>query len=147
MFNKSETDNLSRILAIDYGAKRIGLALCDPLKTFAYPYTTILNNDSTFKELKKIITEQGIQKIILGNPLREDGQVSWMLKPILDFKSKLEKDFCLEVILVDESYSSSTAQEKIIASVPKKSKRRDKGLIDKNAAAVILQEYLLENEQ
>ncbi|MDP3683868.1 MAG: Holliday junction resolvase RuvX [Ignavibacteria bacterium] len=146
MFNKSEHDNLSRILAIDYGAKRIGLALCDPLKTFAYPYATIMNDDSTFKELKKIITEQGIEKIILGNPLREDGQVSRMLKPILDFKTKLEKDFSLEVILVDESYSSSTAQERIIASVPKKSKRREKGLIDKNAAAVILQEYLLENE-
>jgi len=145
MFNKSEHDNLSRILAIDYGAKRIGLALCDPLKTFAYPYATIPNNDSTFKELKNIITEQGIEKIILGNPLREDGLVSRMLKPILDFKIKLEKDFSLEVILVDESYSSSTAQERIIASVPKKSKRREKGLIDKNAAAVILQEYLLEN--
>lgn len=145
MFNKSEHDNLSRILAIDYGAKRIGLALCDPLKTFAYPYATIPNNDSTFKELKNIITEQGIEKIILGNPLREDGLVSRMLKPILDFKTKLEKDFSLEVILVDESYSSSTAQERIIASVPKKSKRREKGLIDKNAAAVILQEYLLEN--
>lgn len=145
MFNKSEHDNLSRILAIDYGAKRIGLALCDPLKTFAYPYATIPNDDSTYKELKKIITEQGIEKIILGNPLREDGQVSRMLKPILDFKTKLERDFSLEVILVDESYSSSTAQERIIASVPKKSKRREKGLIDKNAAAVILQEYLLEN--
>ena len=145
MFNKSVSDNLSRILAIDYGAKRIGLALCDPLKTFAYPYTTIPNDDLTFKELKKIISEQGIEKIILGNPLREDGLVSRMLKPILDFKTKLEKDFSLEVILVDESYSSSTAQERIIASVPKKSKRREKGLIDKNAAAVILQEYLLEN--
>ena len=145
MFNKSVHDNFSRILAIDFGAKRIGLALCDPLKTFAYPYATISNDDSTFKELKKIITEQGIEKIILGNPLREDGQVSRMLKPILDFKTKLEKDFSLEVILVDESYSSSTAQERIIASVPKKSKRREKGLIDKNAAAVILQEYLLEN--
>lgn len=147
MSNKLESENLSRILAIDYGAKRIGLALCDPLKTFAYPYTTILNGDTTFRELKKIISEQEIEKIIMGNPLREDGQVSRMLKPILDFKSKLEKNFPLEVILVDESYSSSTAQERIIASVPKKSKRREKGLIDKNAAAVILQEYLLENEQ
>lgn len=147
MSNKLESENLSRILAIDYGAKRIGLALCDPLKTFAYPYTTILNDDTTFRELKKIISEQEIEKIIMGNPLREDGQVSRMLKPILDFKSKLEKNFSLEVILVDESYSSSTAQERIIASVPKKSKRREKGLIDKNAAAVILQEYLLENEQ
>lgn len=146
MSNKSENEKLSRILAIDFGAKRIGLALCDPLKTFAYPYVTIPNNDIVFKELKKIVIDQEVEKIILGNPLREDGQVSKMLKPIMEFKTNLEKDLALEVILVDESYSSSTAQERIITAVPKKSKRREKGLIDRNAAAVILQEYLLENE-
>lgn len=146
MYNKNEDGKLSRILAIDFGVKRIGLALCDPLKTFAYPFATIQNNDSVYKELQKIVYEQEVDKVILGNPLREDGQVSRMLKPIMEFKAKLEKDLAIEVILVDESYSSSTAQERIIASVPKKSKRKEKGLVDRNAAAVFLQEYLLENE-
>jgi len=144
MCNKSETETLSRILAIDYGAKRIGLALCDPLKTFAYPYLTLPNDHHFMEELKKIVREQGVEKIILGNPLREDGQVSRMTEPILKFKLKLEQLFALEVILVDESFSSSLAQERILVTVPKKSKRREKGLIDKNAAAIILQEYLLE---
>ncbi|MFA6598254.1 MAG: Holliday junction resolvase RuvX [Ignavibacteriaceae bacterium] len=144
MCNKSGTEKLSRILAIDYGAKRIGLALCDPLKTFAYPYLTLSNDHTFIEELKKIIREQEVEKIILGNPLREDGQVSRMLEPIMKFKTKLEQLFSLEVILVDESYSSSLAQERILVTVPKKSKRREKGLVDRNAAAIILQEYLME---
>lgn len=144
MFSKPGSEKLSRILAIDYGAKRIGLALCDPLKTFAYPFLTLSNDNSFFEELKKIVREQEVEKIILGNPLREDGQVSKMSGQIMKFKIKLEQLFTLEVILVDESYSSSLAQERILVTVPKKSKRREKGLIDRNAAAIILQEYLVE---
>jgi len=144
MCSKTESEKLTRILAIDYGVKRIGLALCDPLKTFAYPFLTLKNDDSFLAALKKIIREQEVEKIILGNPLREDGQVSKMAGPIMKFKTKLEQLFSIEVILVDESYSSSLAQERILITVPKKSKRREKGLIDKNAAAVILQDYLLE---
>ncbi len=144
MYSKTESEKLSRILAIDYGAKRIGLALCDPLKTFAYPFLTLLNDSSFFVELKKIVREQEVEKIILGNPLREDGQTSIMTEKIMKFKTKLEQLFALEVILVDESYSSSLAQERILVTVPKKSKRREKGLVDRNAAAIILQEYLVE---
>lgn len=144
MFSKTGSEKLSRILAIDYGAKRIGLALCDPLKTFAYPFLTLPNDSRFFEELKKIVREQEVEKIILGNPLREDGQVSKMSGQIMKFKIKLEHLFSLEVILVDESYSSSLAQERILVTVPKKSKRREKGLIDRNAAAIILQEYLVE---
>jgi len=145
MSSNSEAQKLSRILAIDYGMKRIGLALCDPMKTFAYPYQTILNNHLLFAELKKIISEQEVEKIILGNPIREDGKLSSMTDPIMKFKTELEKSFGLEVILVDESLSSSMAQERILLTVPKKSKRKEKGLIDMNAAAIILQEYLEAN--
>jgi putative Holliday junction resolvase len=59
-----------------------------------------------------------------------------------EFKKKLELKTKLEVILVDERYSSMIAKEKVLESVPKKSKRRDKGILDQNSAAVILQEYL-----
>jgi putative Holliday junction resolvase len=144
MYNNTESEKFSRILAIDYGAKRIGLALCDPLKTFAYPFLTLSNDRLFFEALKKIIREQDVEKIILGNPLREDGQTSIMSEKIVKFKTKLEQLFSLEVILVDESYSSSLAQERILVAVPKKSKRREKGLVDRNAAAIILQEYLAE---
>ena len=137
-----DENEYTRILAIDYGAKRIGLALSDPLLTFAYPYKTILNNDKTWKELENLVKEKNIQKIILGFPYREDGKKTFLSDVIQKFKQSLEKRFKIEVILWDERYTSSIANDMMIESVNKKSKRRDKGIIDRNAAAIILQEFL-----
>jgi putative Holliday junction resolvase len=140
-----ENDSLSRIMAIDYGTRRIGLALTDPLFTFAYPFKTLPNDSSFFNELRKIINEQNILKIILGYPLKESGESSSITEEVLKFKKKLENAFKLEVVLKDERYTSSIAKEIINKTVTKKSKRRDKGLIDKSSAAIILQDYLDEN--
>lgn len=134
--------NLSRILAIDYGTKRIGLALTDPLLTFAYPFETIINNKSVWEQLKIIIEEKNISKIILGYPTREDGKDSKLIPEINKFKEKLTKNFKIEVILWDEMYTSKIAESRIIKTVKKKKNRKDKGLIDSNAAAIMLQEYL-----
>jgi putative Holliday junction resolvase len=82
--------NLSRFLAIDYGSKRIGLALTDPLFTFAYPFKTIENNNRAWEELLKIIKEKNIVKIILGDPTNEDGTASKFSGVIKEFKKKLE---------------------------------------------------------
>ncbi len=141
----TESENLKRLLAIDYGTKRIGLALCDPLMTFAYPYKTILNSNKVWSELLKIIKEQNVSSIILGYPLKEDGEPGAITKDVLNFKKILEEKFKIEVILRDERYTSSVALEQIKESVTKKSRRMDKGLIDRNAASVILQDYLNEN--
>lgn len=135
-------ESFKRILSIDFGLKRIGLALSDPLLTFAYPFKTILNDANTFKELAKIINEQGINKIILGYPLKESGQPSSLTGEVLKFKQKLEVNFHIEVLLQDERYSSSLASDIIAKSVAKKSKRRDKSLVDMGSAAIILQDYL-----
>ncbi len=133
---------INRILAIDYGAKRIGLALSDPMLTFAYAFKTLNNDSNLFKNLKLIISEKNIVKIILGLPYQDDGNLSSNANDILKFKLKLETDFKIEVILRDESYTSEIAKSLILQSVTKKSKRRDKGLVDRNSAAIILQEYL-----
>lgn len=134
--------NYKRIAAIDYGEKRIGIALTDQLQTFAYPYKTLINNYSIWKELQKIITEMEIEKIILGYPLKESGEESRITINVKTFNVELKKIFKGEIILLDERYSSSIAEERILESVNKKSKRREKGLIDRNAAAVILESYL-----
>ncbi|OIP63015.1 MAG: hypothetical protein AUK34_02485 [Ignavibacteria bacterium CG2_30_36_16] len=136
------TPQFKRILSIDFGLKRIGLALTDPLKTFAYPFETISNDKNLWTKLSKVIQLQEIEKIVLGYPTKEDGSNSHITKNVLNFKTSLEKKFQLEVILWDERYSSSIAQEIIIQTVNKKSRRREKGLVDRGAAAVILQEYL-----
>ena len=134
----------ARILALDYGAKRIGIALSDPLLTFAYPHITIANDEKTWKELDKLIAEKNVSKIILGYPFREDGKEPMLSPNINKFKTDLVKRYNLEVILWDERYTSSIATEMMILSNNKKSKRKDKGIIDRNAAAIILQEYLNE---
>jgi len=138
----SDILNLKRILAIDYGKKRIGLALTDPLLTFAYPFETIQNNKSVLVQLKKIIEEKNIIKIILGYPSREDGKVSRLIPEINNFKDKLFKNFKIEVVLWDEMYTSKMAEKIVVDSYKKKKKGKDKGLVDRNAAAIMLQEYL-----
>jgi putative Holliday junction resolvase len=135
-------DTLNRFLSIDFGLKRIGLALSDPLFTFAYPFKTIRNDGSMWNEVLKIIKEKNVSKIILGNPSNEDGTASKFSGEVEEFKKKLESKTNLEVILFNERYSSMIAKEKVLESVSKKSKRRDKGLLDRNSAAVILQDYL-----
>ncbi len=139
---KVNTSEEGRILAIDYGLKRIGLALGDPLNIFAYPFKTLTNDKNFWEKLGKIIVEKKVVKILLGYPYNENGRKSDLTGTIEKFAEELKKKFNKEIILWDERYTSAIAQEKILESVPKKSKRRDKGLLDQNSAAIILQEYL-----
>ena len=134
-------------MGIDFGLKRIGLALTDPLLTFSYPYKTISNDNSLWDNLKSVIEENNVNKIILGFPKKSSRPDKDITKNVLEFKDKLNIKFNMEVILWDESYTSEMAKQIVIKSVVKKSKRRDKGLIDQNSAAIILQEYLDEERR
>lgn len=131
-----------RLLAIDYGLKRIGLALSDPLGIFAYPFNVISNDETLWPNLEKIIRDNGVYKIVLGLPYRENGEKSHITDNVLEFKTELENKTKLPVILWDETYSSQKAMANIIEGGVKKKKRRDKTLLDKGAAAVILSEYM-----
>lgn len=131
-----------RILAIDFGTKRIGLAITDPLKMFAIPFDTLPNNISTITEIIKIINEKNVKQIILGYPVKESGEETSISPLINKFKKELENKTGIQIQLVDERYSSDIASKRILESVKSKKKRRDKSLIDKNAAAVILEDYL-----
>ena len=129
-------------MGIDFGEKRIGISLSDPLQTFAYPYKTIQNDHSLFKNLSDIIHEKNIVKVILGLPsskFKSSAAISDLVKKL---KSQIESSFKIDVILWDEEYSSVLAKAKVIESVTKKSKRKNKELIDQHSAAIILQEYL-----
>lgn len=131
-----------RILAIDFGTKRIGLAITDPLKMFAIPFDTLPNNISTITAIIKIINEKNVKQIILGYPVKESGEETSISPLINKFKKELENKTGIQIQLVDERYSSDIASKRILESVKSKKKRRDKSLIDKNAAAVILEDYL-----
>jgi len=131
-----------RLIAIDYGEKRIGIAITDPLNIFVYPLVTLSNDSKYFSVFKKIIEDYHVVKIILGYPLKENGEESVTSKAVLKFKEELEGKINLPVELMDERYSSEIAKQRMLESVVSKKKRRDKSLLDKNAAAIILEDYL-----
>lgn len=132
----------SRYLAIDYGEKRIGLALTDPMKILASPFMTIENNNTLLPRLYEIMKEKQVSKVILGIPFCDDGSETALVPKIRKLKNQIEHQTRIEVILIDERYSSSIAEERIRSTIAKKSKRRQKSLVDMNAAAIILEDYL-----
>jgi putative Holliday junction resolvase len=138
-------DTSERVLSIDYGERRIGLAITDPLKIFAIPLTTLENNSMFWQEFSKLLKKYNVIKIVLGYPLKEDGTKSRSTLAVEKFEEELKNKIKLPITLIDERYSSSIAQEQIIESVKSKKKRRNKALVDMNAAAIILNDYLNEN--
>lgn len=137
-----QVNNESRVMGIDYGEKRIGIALSDPLLTFAYPFTTLLNDQLIIKNLFQIVKEKNVTKIILGLPSDRFKSSKELADKIHIFKKGLEEEINIEVIFWDEEFSSLLAQERVNESVTKKSARRKKDLLDRHSAAIILQEYL-----
>lgn len=135
-------DNSERILAIDYGEKRIGIAITDPLKMFSIPLVTLKNDSTLWLEIKKIISQYNIIYAVIGYPYKEDGSKTEIIKLIEKFAEDFKKKFKISFEFIDERYSSAIAWEQIVKSVPSRKKRRDKALIDRNAAAVILEDYL-----
>lgn len=135
-------ENLPRIMSMDFGLKRIGIALSDPLKKFAFPYITIPNDARLFENLKKIIEEKNVEKIILGIPDESPGSEKSVYNNILEFKKNLMHHFNIEIILWNETHTSKIAERRIIQTVKSRKKRQDKGLIDMHSAAIILSEFL-----
>lgn len=129
-------------MAIDYGEVRIGIALSDPLLTFAYPFTTLNNDKSLLKNLKEIVNEKQISLIILGLPSSLKTASAKIASKVKEFGEVLKNELKLEIIFWDEEYTSIIAEQRIKETVTGQKKRRNKGLIDQNAAAIILQEYL-----
>jgi len=129
-------------MGIDFGEKRIGIALSDPLLIFGYPFTTLQNDLTFMNNLSKIIREKNIAKVILGLPSSKFKSSAELSKKVQTLKLEIESKFKIEIILWDEEYTSAIAKTRVIESVTKKSKRKNKDLLDKHSAAIILQEYL-----
>jgi len=135
---------IKRILGIDYGDKRIGIAITDPLCIFVYPLTTLDNDDKLLEKIEKIIKEYCVETIVIGYPYKEDGSKWQVTENIEKFYDEMKRKFNLTIEFYDERYSSELAKNRVVESVTKRSKRREKGVIDRNAAAIILEDYLKE---
>ncbi|MCC6549597.1 MAG: Holliday junction resolvase RuvX [Ignavibacteriaceae bacterium] len=129
-----------RILAADFGHVRVGLALSDPMKIIASPLTTLKNSDGFLAELRKIIISEGVKTVVLGDPGEKPSNRE-IREKILKFKVQLES-MGMEVVLWDETYTSEMAKQMVLETVKSRKKRQNKGLVDMNAAVIILQEYL-----
>lgn len=133
-----------RILALDVGDKRVGVAVNDPMGWHkAQPLKLVLRSD-ILKELPKMIEEYNIKKIIVGIPKNEDESLSEQGKKIMHFVRKLEKTVSVPLITWDETLTSLEA-EKILIEADVSRKKRKKS-IDKLAATLILQSYLNHEE-
>jgi putative Holliday junction resolvase len=132
---------VGRYLGIDNGEKRVGLALSDPLKIIATPFRTLLvhNTNQVIRELDKIIDEQDVELIVVGNPLGMKGQQTVQTKRVMEFTDKL-RDIGYKVMLEDERLSSVSAKRIMIEQEIKTGYNKE--LIDQTAAAIILQQFL-----
>ena len=133
---------MSRILAIDYGLKRTGLAVTDPLKIIATGLTTV-ESKQLISFLKNYFNKEGVELIIIGEPKNLDDSDTHATQLVRNIIKELEKNFPLiPVKTVDERFTSKMASRAMIEMGLKKKKRRDKALVDEIAAAIMLQEYL-----
>jgi len=136
---------MGRILAIDFGLKRTGIAVTDPLKIIASALATVPTAEA-IDYLTRYCAGEEVEKIIVGLPLHADGNPAQIAPQADAFAEKLQKLFPDKPVLrQDERYTSNEAKRIILASGAKKQKRRDKALVDKVAAALILEQYMQEN--
>ena len=137
----------SRLVGIDVGKKRIGIAQTDLLKTISSPVGTF-PPELIIKELQKIASQAPVDAFIIGWPLNTEGEEGPATQMVQEFINRLKKNFPqIPIIKVDERYTSNKARDVLIhAGLPKK-KRQQKDRVDRIAAALILQKYLEENDE
>ena len=130
------------MLGIDYGDRRIGLAISDPLLIIAKPLKIIdrKKTKNYYREILAVTTEYNIKKIVVGIPLKLNGEHTFQTKVVYEFINQLSPIFDNEIITIDERLSSLSAKHYLIQQGIKTG--HNKGRIDELSAAIILQEYL-----
>ena len=133
---------MSRILAIDFGTKRIGLAVTDPLQIIASPLDTIPNKD-ILTYLKAYFQKEEVDKLIVGMPKNLQNQDTHSTDNVRKFILKLAESFpTIEIITIDERFTSKMAFQTMIDGGLKKKDRQNKETVDKLSATIILQSYM-----
>ncbi len=133
---------MARIMAIDYGIKRCGIAVTDPLQICAFGLDTVSSNELILF-IKEYMESDEVSTLVVGEPKQRDNTPSAIESQIQSFLTKLKHEFpLLEVTRFDERYTSKMAQQSLIASRAPKKVRQKKELIDKLSATLILQGYL-----
>ncbi|MBE9665121.1 Holliday junction resolvase RuvX [Mucilaginibacter boryungensis] len=133
---------MARLMAFDYGTKRIGIAVTDPLQIIATGLDTIHPND-IIAYLKKYMQTEQIERFIVGEPKQMDNTPSQSAQHVKGFVNLLKKQFPdIHISMLDERFTSKMASAAILASGRNKKDRQDKGLVDTVSATILLQSYM-----
>jgi len=133
---------MPRILAIDYGLKRTGLAVSDPLQIIASALTTV-ETPQLFKFLKEYFIKEEVELILIGEPKNLDDSDTHATPLVKKAIERLKKEFpAIPVKTVDERFTSKMASRAMIDMGMKKKQRQEKGMVDQIAATMMLQEYM-----
>lgn len=131
-----------RLLGIDFGLKRTGIAVSDENNIIASGLTTV-NTAELMDFLKKLVSEKNIGTLVLGEPKRLNMEDSHSSANVRLFKEALEKEFpSLQIVLMDERFTSKMAMQSLVMGGVSKKKRQNKELIDEVSATIILQSYM-----
>ncbi|NMC66697.1 MAG: Holliday junction resolvase RuvX [Spirochaetales bacterium] len=138
----------TRILCIDWGKKKLGLAISDPFNSYAIPLKPLINNDNIYREIIKTLKEYRINLIVIGYPLLENNQETKMCKIIKDFSEILKNELIkekisTEIYLQNEFYSTKNAKN--LAQNFESSKKNWEIFKDSYSAKVILEDFLFDN--
>lgn len=133
---------MARILSIDYGKKRTGLAVTDPLQIIATGLTTV-ETPQLFKYLKEYFAKEPVELIIMGEPKNMDDSDTHATPLVKQAVARLKREFpTIPIKMVDERFTSKMASQAMIEMGLKKKQRQNKALVDEIAATIMLQEYL-----
>ena len=133
---------MARILSIDYGKKRTGIAVTDPLQIIANGLATVSTSE-LLSYLKDYLSREQVERIIIGRPLQTNGQPSENLQRVEQFVNRWKKEMPdVPVEYVDERFTSVLAHQAMIDGGLRKKARQDKALVDKISATIILEDYM-----
>lgn len=133
---------MGRILSIDYGKKRTGIAVTDPLKMIAGGLTTV-DTVTLFDYLKQYMEKEDVERIIVGEPRQTNGEYSENMKRITPFVNRMKKLYpAIPIEMYDERFTSVMAHRAMLESGINRKARQDKALVDKISATIILEDYL-----
>ena len=133
---------MARILAIDYGKKRTGVAVTDPLQIIAGGLATV-STSTLMKWLDEYFQKEQVQQVVVGEPRQNDGSPSENHQRVMTFVNSFKKKFPdIPVTLYDERFTSVIAHQTMIDAGLKKKARQNKALVDEISATIILQSYL-----
>ena len=135
---------MGRIVSIDYGLKRVGIATTDPLKMIASPLETV-DTPKIFLFLKKYLEKEEVERFVVGLPKNLNNEATHSTQAVLSFIDKLEEQFKIPVSKIDERFTSKMAFQTMIDGGLKKKDRQNKSTIDKLSATIILQSYMDSN--